>query len=35
MLNAIDEEYKLYARHDKPADILESDVRLQGSYTQS
>lgn len=27
MLTGIDEEYKLYARHDKPADILQSDSK--------
>lgn len=25
---ALDEEYKLYARHDKPADLLESDSKI-------
>jgi hypothetical protein len=28
--NIVDEEYKLYARHDKPADILETDARAEG-----
>jgi glycerol-3-phosphate dehydrogenase len=25
---SVDEEYKLYARHDKPADLLESDSKI-------
>jgi len=29
MLTNLDEEYELYARHDKPAETLESDAKLQ------
>jgi glycerol-3-phosphate dehydrogenase len=25
---SVDEEYKLYARHDKPSDTLESDAKI-------
>ena len=29
LISTIDEEYKLYARHDKPADILDTDRKQQ------
>jgi glycerol-3-phosphate dehydrogenase len=35
LINATDEEYKLYARHDKPADMLETDQKLQGLVSQT
>jgi len=32
-LLCVDEEYHLYARHDKPADVLKSDRRVEGQKT--